>query len=57
MLEVQYIENMIGISTALKHITSMIDKYQSLDVMQYIELRKLMIDLLVEINTKGDVDE
>ena len=57
MSEMKFIENMIVISTVLKYINSMIDEYQSLNVEKYRELRKLVIDILIEINTKGDIDE
>ena len=55
--EMKFIENMIVISTVLKYINSMIDESQSLDVKKYRELRKLIIDIMIEINTKGDMDE
>ena len=57
MSEMKFIENMIVISTVLKYINSMIDEYQSLNVEKYRELRKLIIDIMIEINTKGDIDE
>ena len=55
MSEMRFIENMIVISTVLKYINSMIDEYQSLNVEKYRELRKLVIDIMIEINTKGDI--
>ena len=55
MSEMKFIENMIVISTVLKYIYSMIDDYQSLSVEKYRELRKLIIDIMIEINTKGDI--
>ena len=55
MSEMKFIENMIVISTVLKYINSMIDEYQSLNVEKYRELRKLVIDIVIEINTKGDI--
>ena len=51
----KFIENMIVISTVLRYINSMIDEYQSLSVEKYRELRKLIIDIVIEINTKGDI--
>ena len=57
MSEIKFIENMIVISTVLKCINSMIDEHQSLKVEKYRELRKLIIDFMVEINTNGDIDE
>ena len=55
MSELKFIENMIVISTVLKYINSMIDEYESLNVEKYKELRKLVIDNMIEINTKGDL--
>ena len=55
MSEMKFIENIIVISTVLKYINSMIDEYQSLDVEKYRELRKLIVDVMIEINTKGDI--
>ena len=55
MSEMNFIENMIVISTVLKYINFMIDEYQSLNVEKYRELRKLVIDIMIEINTKGDI--
>ena len=48
---------MIVISTVLKYINSMIDEFQSLVVEKYRELRKLIIDIMIEINIKGNIDE
>ena len=55
--EMKFIENMIVISTVLEYIISMIDEYQSLNVEKYRELRTLIFDILIEINTKGDIDD
>ena len=33
----------------------MIDEHQSLSVEKYRELRKLIIDIMIQINTKGDI--
>ena len=57
MSEMKCKENMIVISTVLKYINSMIDDYQSLDGEKYREIPKLIIDIMIEINTKGDIDE
>ena len=35
----------------------MIEEYKSLDVEKYKALRKLIIDIMIEINNKGDIDE
>ena len=35
----------------------MIDEYKSLDGENYRALRKLIIDIMIEINNKGDIDE
>ena len=55
MSEMKFIENIVVISTVLKYINSMIDEYESLDVEKYRELRKLIVDVMIEINTKGDI--
>ena len=55
MSEMKFIENMIVISNVLKYINFMIDEYQSLDVEKNEALRKFIIDIVVEINTKGDI--
>ena len=55
MSEIKFIENMIVISTVLKYINSMIDEYQSLNVEKYRKLRKLVIDIMIEFNTKGEI--
>ena len=52
MSEMKYIENMNVISTVLKYINSMIDEYQSLKVEKCRELRKLIIDNMIEVKTK-----
>ena len=57
MSEMKFIENMIVISKVLKYINYMIDEYKSLDVEEYRALRKLIIDIMIEINNKGDIDE
>ena len=57
MSEMKFIENMIVISNVLKYINYMIDKYKSLDDEKYRALRKLIINVVIEINTKGDIDE
>ena len=57
MSAMKFIENMIVISNVLKYLNYMIDEYQSLDVEKYEALRKLIIDIVVEINNKGDIDE
>ena len=57
MSEMKFIENMIVISAVLKYINSMIVEYQSLDTEKYKTLRKLIIDIMIEINNKGDIDE
>ena len=55
--EMKFIENMIVISNVLKYINYMIDEYKSLDDEKYRALRKLIIDVVIEINTEGDIDE
>ena len=55
MSEMKFIGNMIAISTVLKYINSMIYEYQFLNVEKYRKLRKLVIDIMIEINTKGDI--
>ena len=57
MSEMKFIENMIVILNALKYINYMIDEYKSLDAEKYKALRKLIIDIMIEINNKGDIDE
>ena len=57
MSEMKFIENMIVISNVLKYINYMIDDYKSLDDENYRALRKLIIDIMIEINNKGDIDE
>ena len=57
MSEMKSIENMIVILKVLKYINHMIDEYESLDDKNYKELRKLIIDIMIEINNKGDTDE
>ena len=57
MYEKKFIENMIVILKVLKYINYMIDEYKSLDVEKYREVRRLIIDIMIEINNKGDIDE
>ena len=57
MSEMKFIENMIVILNVLKYINYMIDEYESLDDENYKALRKLVIDIMIEINNKGDIDE
>ena len=57
MSERKFIENMIVILNVLKYINYMIDEYESLDVEKYRALRELKIDIMIEINNKGDIDE
>ena len=57
MSEMKFIENMIVISNVLKYINYMIDEYKSLDAEKYRALRKLINDIMIEINAKGDIDE
>ena len=54
MPSIKFIENMIVISNVLKYINYMIDEYQSLHDKMYGALRKLIIDVVIEINNKGD---
>ena len=57
MSEMKFIENMLVILDVLKYINCMIDEYESLDVEKYRALRKLIIDIMIEIYNKGDIDE
>ena len=57
MSEMKFIENMIVILNVLKYINYMIDEYKSLDDKNYRALRKFIIDIMIEINNKGDIDE
>ena len=57
MSEMKFIENMIVILNVLKYINYMIDEYKSLDLEKYKEWRRLIIGIMIEINTKGDIDE
>ena len=57
LAEMKFIENMIVISNVLKYINYMIDEYESLDDEKYRALRKLIIDIMIEFNNKGDIDE
>ena len=54
--EMKFIENMIVISNVLKYLNYMIEEYESLDAEKYRTLRKLIIDIMIEINNKGDID-
>ena len=57
MSEMKIIENMLVILDVLKYINCMIDEYESLDVEKYRALRKLIIDIMIEIYNEGDIDE
>ena len=57
MSAMKFIENMLVISNVLKYINYMIDEFESLDDKNYRALRKLIIDIMIEINDKGDIDE
>ena len=57
MSEMKFIENMIVILKVLKYINHMIDEYKSLDDKNYRALRKFIIDIMIEINNKGDIDD
>ena len=57
MSDMKFIENMIAILKVLKYINYMIDEYESLGDENYRALRKLIIDIMIEINNKGDIDE
>ena len=57
LTEMKFIENMIVISKVLKYINYMIDEYKSLNAEEYRALRKMIIDIMIEINIKGDIDE
>ena len=57
MSEMKFIENMIVILNVLKYINKVIDEYESLDAEKYRALRKLIIDIMIEINDRGDIDE
>ena len=57
MSEKKFIENMIVISNVLKYKNYMIDEYKSLNAENYRALRKMIIDIIFEINNKGDIDE
>ena len=56
MSEMKLIRYMIVISAVLKYINSIVDENQSLNVEKYRELRKLITHIMIEINTKGDID-
>ena len=55
--EMKFIENMIVISNVIKYLNYMIEEYKSLGDEEYRALRKLIIDIMIEINNKGDIDE
>ena len=57
MSEMKFIENIIVISNVLKYINYMIDEYKSLGDEEYRALRKLISDIVIEINNEGDIDE
>ena len=57
LTEMKFIENMIVISNVLKYINYMIEEYESLDDEKYRALRKMIFDIMIEINNKGDIDE
>ena len=57
MSEMKFIENMLVILDVLKYINNMIGEYDTMNVEKYRELRKLIIDIMIEINNKGDVDK
>ena len=57
MSEMKFIENMIVILNVLKYINHMIDEYEILNDENYRALRKLIFDIMIEINNKGDIDE
>ena len=55
-----YIENSIALSKVLKQINCILDKYSSYEddesiYNEYVELRKLIVDSLIEGNTKPEV--
>ena len=59
MSEMKFIENMLVILDVLKYTNYMIDEYKSLDEEKYKALRKrkLIIDVMIEIDSMGDIDE
>ena len=57
LTEMKFIENIIVISIVLKYINYMIDENKSLGDEEYRALRKLIIDIMIEINNEGDIDE
>ena len=52
MSEMKFIENMIVILNVLKYINYMIDEYESLDAEKYRALRKMIIDIMIEITIR-----
>ena len=57
LTEMKFIENMIVILNVLKYINHMIDEYETLNDENYRALRKLIIDIMIENNNNGDIDE
>ena len=56
-----YIENGITLLKVLKHINCILDNYSSYEdneslYIEYVELRRLMVNSLVQCNTKAEVD-
>ena len=57
LTEMKFIENMIVMLNVLKYINHMIDEYETLNDENYRALRKLIIDIMIENNNNGDIDE
>ena len=58
----EYIEKRVALLKVLKQITCIIDNYSSYEddeslCNEYLELRKLIVDWLIECNTKPEVDK
>ena len=56
-----YLEKNIGLFIVLKQINCIIDNYSSCEdddsfYNEYVELRKLIVDWVIECNTKAEVD-
>ena len=56
-----YIENIIALFNVLKQINCIIDNYSSYEdddsfYNEYVEIRKLIIDWVIECNTKAEVN-
>ena len=56
-----YIENIIALFNVLKQINCIIDNYSSYEdddsfYNEYVELRNLIVDWVIECNTKAEVD-